>query len=391
MSTSKDPNEWMAQEIFKKLSGIGHEIYMYSIDGKQVFDPIEANRLFSRTAKMMITMGWTKGRPSKPVVTFHTSASTSNDVIEDVKRTLKQHNLYDHSFDTLPYGSDLAPRQFAHMNKKPTVSESQWTGSTRTSRYAVGLSEVVITHSQRLDDSEGARRWTKIKSIFVHGADGSRYKFPHKHVGGARAMAQHINHQGQPWDQGGECIHQLLTTLGGLRRIKTWAANHNDGHMCDTSLHLLAEIKHTLKRIAQPHSYATGVSHAQQLIDSWHAHEPHHALKEVDACDLSKQAVISHVREMESLALSDHFPESEKLMEWFAQFDWLLTERASKEVVAAAREEKSTDPRKVLGNLKHNTTGWKSRFEQDPKEVLDQIDDVLNQVEPPISRKISSK
>jgi hypothetical protein len=386
MSTSRDPNEWMAQEIFKLLSGIGHEIYMYDSGGKRVFDPSDADRMFSRTAKMMITLGWTKGKPSKPVVSFHASASTPKDVIENVKRTLKQHNLYDHSFDTLPYGSDIEPRQFAHMNKKPTMSESQWTGSTRTSRYAVGLSEVVITHSQRLDDSEGARRWTKIKSIFVHGADGSRYKFPHKHIGGAKAMAQHINHQGQPWDQGGECIHQLLTMLRGLRRIKSWSAGHDD-EICACTHQLLAEVKHTLKRIATPHSYASGVSHAAQLIDSWQAHEPHHALKEVDSCDLSKQAVMSHVR---STQLSDRFPESERLMEWFDQFDWVLSEKETQQVVTAAREEKSKDPRTVLGNLSQHTPGWESRFEQDPKDVLDQIDRVLDQHPPLKKSEISS-
>jgi len=216
---SEVANAWMAEEIFKLLTGQGHEIFMYDNKGKRVYNAPQATFLYSDPVKLMVTLGYTKGRPQKPLVKFYCSKTTPLNLVAQMKSTLKKHNLYDHSFDTYIYGKTLKPKHFVHHANQEEVTESSWTGSTRTSRMNIGETEVVIRHSQRLDDSENTPRWTRIKDIFIHAPDGSRYRCPWKHITGARALAQHIDQGNAPWDERGEMIHHLIRTLMQMRKV----------------------------------------------------------------------------------------------------------------------------------------------------------------------------
>lgn len=382
MSTAKDPNEWMAEEIFKKLSGLGHRVFMYDHSGKRVFDPSQSNRLFSDDAKMMITLDWTKGNPQRPQVTFHTSDGTDPRLLDEVKSTLKKHNLYDHSFDTRPYGRTLQPRQFAHMNKEP-VTESNWTGSTRTSRYKVGLTEVVIRHNQRLDDCDNARRWTRIADIFIHHRDGSRYRFPYKHILGAKAMAQHMDQGSQPWDSQGETILTLLQAVMQLRKLKRWANSH-DELLANQIEHTQRDLKALLSKISSSSGYQAGITHAADLGRTWQAAA---SAPDVFPPDTGLAAAAlgmsAPVDQPETLSEEPEtmFKEAREMQAWLDQFDVKrLYETDDLDIVSASQETGSTDPRTVLDNLSKNVTGWESRFEENPMEVLNQIEAVLDQI-----------
>jgi len=388
MTGETDPNKWMAEEIFKKLSGLGHKVYMYDEAGQRVVDPTEANRLFSADAKMMVTLGWTKGNPARPHVTFHTSDVTDPTVVEELRSSLKnRHNLYDHSFSTMPYGKTIKPKNFAHMNAEP-VNESAWTGSTRTSRWRTGLTEVVIRHNQRLDDSENARRWTRIADIFIHGKDGSRYKFPFRHIMGAKAMAQHMDQGHAPWDENGSALACVLQAVMQLRKLKRWAAQNRPECM-DQVTQTQQDLKSLLHQISTPHGYPQGMDHARDLSNQWQVVD----LPNVELppeTDLAVAAVgpdsfVSAPVPQEPMPVSPEptmFREAQQLENWFAQFDVtkLLETDAESEIEAASADTASTDPRTVLDNLSRNITGWESRFEENPMEVLNQIDTVLDQI-----------
>lgn len=388
MSSTKDPNTWMSEEIFKTLSGLGHEIYMYDKQGARVYDPSVSDRLFSNTAKMMITLGYTKGKPQKPLVTFHTSSGTEPHMLDDIKRTLKQHNLFDHSFDTLPYGRTLEPRQFAHMNEP--VTESVWTGSTRTSRWRSGVTEVVIRHSERLADSENPLRWTRIRDIFIHGKDGSRYKMPVRSILGAKALAQHMDQQGDPWDTQASHIHNLLQCHQELRKLRRWAQQNDQPDLVTACVQCQDEIKVTLRKISQAHSYAQAIQAAGHMCEEWQQHA--HSCEQPWAQDMMwapgavlwKMPVDAEAQPWaHAITTMSSWPEQQQLSEWFDQFDPHLQEKQSRmkqDVHDAAHEEQTEDPRQILANLKSNIPGWSSRFEHDPQQVLDQIDQVLNQL-----------
>jgi hypothetical protein len=117
-----EPNSWMAQEIFKILTGMGHEILMFDGKGKRVFDAEKASMIYSVPAAMMIQLGYTGGRPAKPVVKFYASKTTDPALVDQCKRTLRSHNLFDHSFDVHVFGRTIEPKHFSKI--LPPVEES---------------------------------------------------------------------------------------------------------------------------------------------------------------------------------------------------------------------------------------------------------------------------
>ena len=386
MTTAHDPNEWMSQEIFKKLSGLGHRVFMYDSSGKRVFDPGQSNRLFSDDAKMMITLDWTKGKPAKPRVTFHTSESTDPAVLDEIKTTLKKHNLFDHSFDTMPYGKTLKPKQFSHMNQEP-VTESAWTGSTRTSRWRVGMTEVVIRHNQRLDDSDNARRWTRIADIFIHGPDGSRYRFPFRHILGAKAMAQHMDQGNQPWDDHGQALARVLSAVMQMRKLKRWAQVHH-AELLPHIQPVQHDLKNLLQKVSHSDGYHAGIDHANHLSQVWSA-APEQPDVFPAGTDLAVAALNLQPQQQEPQPLDGEpepmtmiFKEARELDSWFEQFSVnnIFEADPTTEIMAASAETGSTDPRTILDNLSKNVTGWESRFEENPMEVLAQIETVLAQI-----------
>lgn len=370
MSTEQDPNAWMAEEIFKSLSGLGHKVFMYDQKGTRVYDPTKADRLFSDSAKMMITMGWTKGKPAKPRVTFHVSDVTDSEVLKELKNTLKQHNLYDHSFDTMPFGEKtLEPINFAHMNKKDDVKESAWTGSTRTSRWKTGLTEVVIRHNQALMDTEGARRWCRIKDIFIHAPDGSRYKCDHRHILGAKALAQHMDRSGQAWDEKGKVIQDLIKCLIELRAVKRWCQK-SEPSWYDACCELQKQIKSLIQQIAQSASYDSSMQAAQDMHTAWHSQQGAPTWG-MDHADLAQKALAYHMPHMFEPAVSDDqapesFPELQAVFEW-------LGHDPKTDVKTAHEETGSKDVRRILNHLSDQIPGWGSEFEENPQRVLDQI------------------
>ena len=52
------------------------------------------------------------------------------------------------------------------------------------------------------EEQRGARS-RNISSIFVENAEGERFKYPYKHLNGARAMARHVSHGGVTKRHGG--------------------------------------------------------------------------------------------------------------------------------------------------------------------------------------------
>lgn len=394
-------NSWMAEEIFKLLTGQGHEIFMYDNKGKRVYNADQSTFLYSDPAKLMVTLGYTKGKPAKPLVKFYCSQTTPMKLTTQMKSTLKQHNLYDHSFDTYIYGKTLQPKHFVHHVNPSEVTESSWTGSTRTSRMNIGETQVVIRHSHQLDDSENTPRWTRIKDIFIHAPDGSRYRCPWKHITGARALAQHIEQGNGPWDNQGEMIHHLIRTLMQMRKVRKWLQTNGDETTQSQAETLAQGIKTLLRRIAQSHSYATGIDQASDHVNSWKAAagEPT-MLNWPDGAEDAAAAMNSVINvepdvevEPESMPayswdddiIQPQWFREQKVMEnWFRQFDSdVIFEKDAdvlRDVEAASEDAESEDPREVYLNLKDNVPNWEASFEQDPKSTLDGINSALEKL-----------
>jgi hypothetical protein len=410
MANNATTNATMVGLINGILSGNGHKVVMYNASGNTTLDFNDVNRLFvtgksknepdQPPINMMVELGQTKGSSPKPSVTFHISSSTPVKVVETMKKHLQTSTAAPWSFNIMPYGKTLEPKHFAYMNKTD-VAESAWTGSTRTSRLKIGLTEVVIRHSARLDDCENPRRWTRIADIFIHGTDGSRYKFPFKHILGAKAMAQHMDHSGAPWDETGAVIQNVMDVIMQLRALKRWCNTQSNSNLTQSVEAIQNDLKSLLKKISQSHTYMPAVNQAHELGTSWQTQLPTQDMTWPENLEKAITAVQPYLpaqdqpEHMDSMELDgdlhalhaepdshmdDEMPtqvyrEERELMEWFKQFDVnQIFEVEQDDLDAAVEVSKdetgSEDPVDVYRDIENTVTGLGNKFENDPAEAM---------------------
>jgi len=121
--------------------------------------------------------------------------------------------------------SNLEKRDYnflSNMNQPKEVTEAALTGTNKTSFQNIGSSKLIIKHSAAVDEEFAAGRTHKILSIYVENVDGERFKYPFKHINGARAMARHVSEGGKPYDDFGKHIVSLSEELSKLRKFKNY-------------------------------------------------------------------------------------------------------------------------------------------------------------------------
>ena len=345
----------MAKLIYNVLSGSGHKIRLYDENGKEVFDPEKANRIWSDSQKMMVVLGKSQGSPSKPLVTFYTSSVTDPVVFNDFKTAIKRHNIYDYSFDTQPYGKILEPRHFKHMN----VTES-WSGTTKTSYFPIDKVNVVIRHNKswNKDQIDSAQRWRRIKQILLFTPDGQRFKFPFNNISGARAMAQHLN---QPdcymHDTKGTLIQDLGKLLYDLKSIQRKSKNLQQWDLLNHITDTRKQIKSLLQCISQENKYASGIDTASSWLQEWR-------------------------KTPWKTSNTPSFKEAKELNEWFSAFEpkTILENQEKIEQVYASDQLSGGDLHMTIDILKRNWPGWEQRYENDPRSLIDEVTHLLKEI-----------
>ena len=121
--------------------------------------------------------------------------------------------------------SNLEKRDYnflSNMNQPKEVTEAALTGTNKTSFQNIGNSKLIIKHSAPVDEDFAAGRTHKIHAIYVENTEGERFKYPFKHINGARAMARHVSEGGKPYDDFGKHIVGLSEELAKLRKFKNY-------------------------------------------------------------------------------------------------------------------------------------------------------------------------
>lgn len=119
--------------------------------------------------------------------------------------------------------SNLDKRDYkflAKNNGEGSMTESKLWGTSKTSYQNMGEAKLIVKHSQPVNYAHAAGRTLHIESIYVENAEGERFKYPVKHLNGARALATHVAHGGTPYDGIGQHITSLSEELNKLRMFK---------------------------------------------------------------------------------------------------------------------------------------------------------------------------
>jgi LysM repeat protein len=122
--------------------------------------------------------------------------------------------------------SNLTKRDFKFLaTNRPgetTMAESKLYGTNKTSYQKVGNARIAIKHNAAINVESANNRTKNIGNIYIESAEGERFKYPFKHLSGARAMARHVSEGGNAYDDFGKHITNMSEELSKLRKFKTY-------------------------------------------------------------------------------------------------------------------------------------------------------------------------
>ena len=181
------------------------------------------------------------------------------DFLKELRVFAKKRML---NFDTRDITkSNLDKRDYEYLSTEKQMSESKMYGTSRTSYQDIGTARLVVKHAGPVNHENAAGRTQNVHSIYIESEAGERFKYPLRHMNGARAMAMHVSEGGNAYDDFGKHIVGLSEELNKLRKFKTYMnrssvmAESLAGYM-DVVNERLATVKKTVESL-QRKSYYT--------------------------------------------------------------------------------------------------------------------------------------
>ena len=159
---------------------------------------------------------------------------------------------------------DKRDYQFQAKRKEFPMMENKLFGTTKVSYQDLGEARLIIKHNQHINTELPAGRTMHIESIYIQNLDGERFKYPFKHLNGARALAEHVKHGGNPYDAIGKHIIGLSEELGHLRKFKGFVGRNpliaeTMENVTNKVIERIEEIKKEILHLQRPTYYESFV------------------------------------------------------------------------------------------------------------------------------------
>ena len=164
------------------------------------------------------------------------------------------------NMDKRDYQFQAKRKEMPDMTQAP-IMENKMYGTNKISYQDLGEARLIIKHNKAVNLELAAGRTMHIESIYIENADGERFKYPYKHLPGARALAEHVNHGGNPYDHIGKHITGLSEELNQLRKFKGYVNRQEQiseaiGTVTNRVLERIEEVKKEVKNLQKPSYYA---------------------------------------------------------------------------------------------------------------------------------------
>lgn len=263
----------IAEKIMKFIRGNGLAVKMFdSESGKSVADPSLARFFYIDEPNMMVVLD-----DNEATIKFHLGEGVSiNDpVIAKMRKNLKaMANEHILDFDIRSFGQRIEPKGYGYkieQNKERDVDEvyesiSRLEGSTRTSRQKLENAKIIVRHKKPVNEEQRGARSRNISAIFIENADGERFKYPFKHLSGARAMARHISTGGNPMDMAGSAIIEMSENLSKLKEFMSVV--NKQQLVNETNRDVVMNVKHKIKKIKEQIAHIQGAKGYTAFIES---------------------------------------------------------------------------------------------------------------------------
>ncbi len=226
----------ISENLFAKIRGRFPSVTIGDADGVVTDDPKTARYYdfdFKEGEKILGKVSIAINEQDGVIVTYNDSFITdqSDQTKENWYNFLKELRVFAKknmmNFDIRDITkSNLDKRDYAHLTKNSsgdkTMSESTMYGTSRTSYEDVDKARLVLKHTQAVNPEVAGSRTQHVHSIYIESDNGERFKYPFRHLNGARALARHVSEGGHLYDEFGKHIVSLSEELSKLRQFKTY-------------------------------------------------------------------------------------------------------------------------------------------------------------------------
>ena len=139
------------------------------------------------------------------------------------------------------------------------VAESL-TGTKKSSYENLDKTRLIIRHAKAVDEDVPGARSRQINSLYIENEQGERFKYPVKHLAGARAMARHVANGGVPHDDFGQHIIKMSEQIAQLNSFARYAANKDQlnnsvGDIIEKSQLKLENMRNYIKNLSKQAHY----------------------------------------------------------------------------------------------------------------------------------------
>jgi hypothetical protein len=264
--------EIIADELFSKIRGRFPGVTIGDQEGNVTSEPKQA-RFFefpfreaeADVGKVSISLSDEDGvvvMHNKDVAENNVSKSTWYDFLKELRQFSKKRLLNFTTRDITK--SNLEKRDYKYLAQRSgdsNMTESKLYGTSKISYQDVGEARLIIKHNESIDQTSPTGRNRSIGKIYIESAQGERFMYPFKHLGGARAMARHVAEGGNAYDEFGKHITSLSEELAKLRKFKNYMGRSSVmaeslSEYMDVVKDRVASVKKTIESLQKPKFYA---------------------------------------------------------------------------------------------------------------------------------------
>jgi arsenate reductase-like glutaredoxin family protein len=156
---------------------------------------------------------------------------------------------------------DNMSEELNRITKLAGIPVAESLKGTRKSSYEnLDKTRLIIRHAKAVDESVPGARSRQINSLYIENAQGERFKYPMKHLAGARAMARHVANGGVPHDDFGKHIISMSEQIAQLNSFARYAANKDQlnnsvGDIIEKSRLKLENMRNYVKNLSKQAHY----------------------------------------------------------------------------------------------------------------------------------------
>jgi len=248
-------------KLFDFLKGNGLKLTLKDDQGNDTLEVEDAERFYSSDPNLMVTID-----PEEKEVKLSRSKVVHEDIINKIHKGVKEiaHNgLY--SFKYKIYGKNITPKHDEYKVKSEVTEASlgKMYGSTKTSYQPLDAVKIVVRHTKPVNEEVRGSRSRQISKIFIQRAD-ERFALPHKSLAGARAMARHVHNGGNPFDQVGHSINEMVQNITDLSQFVRYVdrkglVNEENNEYVQIAKESISTMRQNLKQLSGAKSYAKAV------------------------------------------------------------------------------------------------------------------------------------